>query len=154
MSKYRSRGFEAWYPLLDRSKIDPTIYERAFGRLNGLARLLVIERLPNENEREAYLNARRTERGRPAKNYFARRRTLRGDLKVDGEVPDFDFSEEESSYNTFHIPYGEGYHAKKIERLLYQKDMLLNVSKQFNTFGRGMLTCQLSGGMEQGSSKG
>ena len=41
LSKYSHRGFEVYWPLIDRSKIDPTIFYRSFSRLMGLARLLV-----------------------------------------------------------------------------------------------------------------
>lgn len=45
LSKYSHRGFEVHWPPLDRSRIDPTIYERSFNRLTGLARLLVLEKV-------------------------------------------------------------------------------------------------------------
>ena len=64
LSKYSHRGFEVYWPLLDRSRIDPTIFERSFGRTVGLARLLVLEKLPSTTEREAYVDQRRAERGR------------------------------------------------------------------------------------------
>lgn len=64
LSKYSHRGFEVYWPLLDRSLIDPTIFERSFGRTVGLARLLVLEKLPSTTEREAYVDQRRAERGR------------------------------------------------------------------------------------------
>jgi hypothetical protein len=65
LSKYSHRGFEVYWPLLERSRVDPTIFERNFGRTVGLARLLVLERLPTKSEREAYTDERRRERGRP-----------------------------------------------------------------------------------------
>jgi hypothetical protein len=68
LSKYSHRGFEVYWPLLDRSRIDPTIFERNFARTVGLARLLVLERLPSKTEREDYMDERRRERGRPAIN--------------------------------------------------------------------------------------
>lgn len=68
LSKYSHRGFEVYWPLLERSRIDPTIYERNFGRTVGLARLLVLERLPSKDERDSYMDERRRERGRPAIN--------------------------------------------------------------------------------------
>lgn len=52
---------------MDRSRIDPTIYEQSFGRLTGLARLLVLEALPGQEERDAYQDRRRKEMGRPEK---------------------------------------------------------------------------------------
>jgi hypothetical protein len=66
LSKYSHRGFEVYWPLLERSRIDPTIFERNFARTVGLARLLVLERLPSKSERESYMDQRRKERGRPA----------------------------------------------------------------------------------------
>ncbi|KAK6538841.1 hypothetical protein TWF694_010406 [Orbilia ellipsospora] len=128
LSKYRRRGFEVYYPGLTREKIDPTIYERSIQRLKGLAKLLVLERLPDAEERENYLNDRRTERGRPPKPYYNRnKKILRGDLKAEAEVPEWDFAEEDqSNYHTVSIPYGRPHNAKRSEKLLYQKDMLLN----------------------------
>jgi hypothetical protein len=64
LSKYSHRGFEVYWPLLDRSRIDPTIFERSFGRTLGLARLLVLEKLPTSTDRDAYVDQRRAERGR------------------------------------------------------------------------------------------
>ena len=82
LAKYSHRGFETYCPTLQRDLIDPTIFERAFARTVGLARLLVLERLPKESDREAYLNQRRAERGRPTLNLYARRsRKLRDNLK-------------------------------------------------------------------------
>lgn len=65
LSKYSHRNFEVYWPELDRSRVDPTIFERSFQRTLGLARLLVLERLPTTNAREQYLKKRREERGRP-----------------------------------------------------------------------------------------
>jgi hypothetical protein len=48
LSKYSHRGFEVHWPMLDRSRIDPTIFERSFGRTEGLARLLILEKLPKQ----------------------------------------------------------------------------------------------------------
>jgi hypothetical protein len=70
LSKYSHRGFEAYVDFLERKKIDPTIYERNFARTVGLARLLVLERLPTKSGREAYMDERRVERGRPAINRY------------------------------------------------------------------------------------
>jgi hypothetical protein len=70
LSKYSHRGFEAYVDFLERKKIDPTIYERNFARTVGLARLLVLERLPTKSKREAYMDERRVERGRPAINRY------------------------------------------------------------------------------------
>jgi ankyrin repeat protein len=127
LSKYSRRGFEIYWPLLDRSRIDPTLFERSFGRTLGLARLLVLEKLPNNTDREAYIDQRRRERGRPSVNRWTTRK-LKGNMKEEheDEVAEWVETDEVSDYHTFTIPYGPKYHARNIERLLYAKDLLLN----------------------------
>ncbi|KAI0889471.1 ankyrin repeat protein [Annulohypoxylon maeteangense] len=127
LSKYSHRNFEVYWQELDRSRIDPTIFERSFHRTLGLARLLVLERLPTTNARDEYLRKRREERGRPQlDNRFQYR--IRGNIKDihEDEVADWVDESEVSNYHTFSIPYGEKFHAKKIEKLCYTKDLLLN----------------------------
>lgn len=129
LSKYAHRGFEVYWPHLDRSRVDPTIYERSFGRTEGLARLLILEKLPRSEDRDAYLDQRRAERGRPAINRWrVQRRNLRGNIKDahEDEVAEWVDAEDVSDYHTFTIPYGPKYHARKIEKLIFTKDILLN----------------------------
>ena len=131
LSKYARRGFEIFCPILERHRVDPTIFERSFARVQGLAKLLVLERLPKESDRESYLNQRRLERGRPAINMYARRRRtnkLKDNLKDRDpeDVAEWDFEDDVSNYHSFTIPYGPRFNAKKIERLLFTKDVLLN----------------------------
>jgi hypothetical protein len=105
LSKYSHRGFEVYWPDLDRQKIDPTIFERSFKRTVGLARLLVLEKLPKTADREAYLNKRRQERGRPELNLYRRfGHGLRGDIKNEheDEVAEWDCGQDDvSDYHTF-----------------------------------------------------
>ncbi|TRX88447.1 hypothetical protein FHL15_010637 [Xylaria flabelliformis] len=127
LSKYSHRNFEVYWPELDRSRVDPTIFERSFQRTLGLARLLVLERLPTTNAREQYLKKRREERGRPELvNRFQYR--LYGNIKDihEDEIADWVDESEVSNYHTFTVPYGVKFHAKKIEKLCYTKDLLLN----------------------------
>jgi len=118
LSKYSHRNFEVYWPDLDRSKIDPTIFERSFGRTLGLARLLVLERLPTSSSRETYLNKRREERGRPA--LFYTRMRLRGNIKDnhEDEVADWVDETDVSNYHTFTVPYGQQYVYLRTESLL------------------------------------
>ncbi|TKX26280.1 ankyrin repeat-containing protein 4 [Elsinoe australis] len=127
LSKYSKRGFEVYWPHLDRQRVDPTIFERNFTRTVGLARLLVLEKLPSRGDRELYQDQRRRERGRPAINRGWNRR-LNGNVKDqhEDEVPEWLDEEQESNYHTFTVPYGPKFNARKIERLLYAKDLLLN----------------------------
>ncbi|KAK7614422.1 ankyrin repeat protein [Phyllosticta paracitricarpa] len=129
LSKYSHRGFEVHWPQMDRSRIDPTIFERNLARTLGLARLLVLEKLPTSTDRDSYMDQRRRERGRPPINrYNPYARALSGNIKDDheDEVAEWVDEEEVSDYHTFTIPYGEKFHARKIEKLLYTKDLLLN----------------------------
>ncbi|KAL8370906.1 hypothetical protein RB595_000985 [Gaeumannomyces hyphopodioides] len=128
LSKYSHRGFEVYWPGLDRSRIDPTIFERSFRRTLGLARLLVLERLPTSTAREQYLDKRREERGRPALNRGYWAGGLKGNIKEshEDEVAEWVTEDEVSNYHTFTIPYGPKFTAKKIEKLCYTRDLLLN----------------------------
>ncbi|KAJ5594036.1 uncharacterized protein N7459_000244 [Penicillium hispanicum] len=130
LSKYSHRGFEVFWSPLDRSRVDPTIFERSFTRTEGLARLLVLEKLPKSSDRDDYLQKRRNERGRPPVNMYLRRlgKQLRGNIKNDweDEVPEWQEEDQVSDYHTLTIPYGRRFNARKIEKLLYTKDILLN----------------------------
>lgn len=126
LSKYSHRGFEVYFPDLDRSRIDPTIFERSFQRTLGLARLLVLERLPTQQARDSYQDSRRRERGRPPVNrYYREIRSLRGNIKEshEDEVADWLIEDEISNYHTFTIPYGPRFNPKKIEKLCYTRDL-------------------------------
>ncbi|KAL4780690.1 ankyrin repeat-containing domain protein [Aspergillus varians] len=128
LSKYSHRGFEVFWPDLDRSRIDPSIFERSFTRTVGLARLLVLEKLPKSSDREQYLAQRRRERGRRPLDSYYHSPGLQGNIKNDwqDEVAEWVEEDEVSDYHTFTIPYGQKFHARKIEKLLYTKDLLLN----------------------------
>lgn len=108
LSKYSHRGFEVHWPLMDRNRIDPTIFERSFGRTQGLARLLILEKLPKTVDREAYMDQRRAERGRPAlhRNYRNQFR-MGGNIKdaEEDEVAEWVDQEEVASYHTVCSPF-------------------------------------------------
>jgi len=129
LSKYSHRGFEVHWPIMDRTRIDPTIFERSFGRTQGLARLLILEKLPKIVDREAYMDQRRAERGRPALHRnFRNQYRMGGNIKdtEEDEVAEWVDQEEVASYHTMTVPYGPKYQASRINRLLYAKDLLLN----------------------------
>ncbi|KAK6533683.1 hypothetical protein TWF694_002615 [Orbilia ellipsospora] len=46
---YRKRGFEIYYPYLQRQSIDPSVYKFPIGQLHGLAKLLFREMMYNEH---------------------------------------------------------------------------------------------------------
>ncbi|PGH19662.1 hypothetical protein AJ80_03817 [Polytolypa hystricis UAMH7299] len=127
LAKYAHRGFEVYWSDLDRSKIDPTIFERSFSHVAGLARLLVMEQLPLQSERDDYLAIRRAERGRAqvfTKGFRRHAPSLKERQPED--VAEWADEEDVSDYHSITIPYGPKYNAKRIEKLLYKKDLLLN----------------------------
>ncbi len=107
LSKYSRRGFEVHWPLLDRTRIDPTIFERSSGHTQGLARLLILEKLPKSVDRDNYMDQRRAERGRPAlhRNY---RRKMGGNIKdqEEDDIAEWVDHDEVASYHTMTVPYG------------------------------------------------
>ena len=78
-----------------------TVFERSFTRTLGLARLLVLEKLPKPSDRDAYIDKRRRERGRPVPMRISKQ--LRGNIKNDwdDEVPEWVDEEDVSDYHTF-----------------------------------------------------
>ncbi|KAJ6544332.1 hypothetical protein B0H19DRAFT_1380614 [Mycena capillaripes] len=138
LAKYSARAFEVYVPSLSRADIDPTIYERSIVRVTGLARLLVLEKLTNTDERFSFLESRRTLRGRPNPlNQYNRRqkRKFKGDLKAETnalsglEMNDYDVA-------SLHIPYGPGWDARRIDKLVYQTDLGMNSTYNPKNNGR------------------
>ncbi|GBC03939.1 hypothetical protein RclHR1_05400001, partial [Rhizophagus clarus] len=122
LAKYTERGFEIKVHSLERSRIDPTIYEKSFEKLNGLARLLVLERLNTPDSRYAYVEKKRERNCRPShpkSGLYESRRWKR--------VGNFNKNKfENNDYETVILPYGTKYNAAKTTKLVYTKDMVLN----------------------------
>lgn len=82
-------------------------------------RLLALEKLQNAEDRYKFLDSRRDFRGRPfplRRPENKAKRKYKGDLKTDLsglEMNDYDVA-------SLHIPYGPGWNAQRIERLVYQ----------------------------------
>ena len=119
LAKYSRRAYEVYVPTLKREEVDPTIFERAIARMEGLARLLVLEKLADDGMRTAFLQGRRQLRGRPnaQTSYHRQKRRYKGDLKEETgmgiEINDYDVA-------SLHIPYGPGWDARRIDKLVYQ----------------------------------
>ncbi|KLO11509.1 ankyrin [Schizopora paradoxa] len=131
LAKYASRGFEVYVPDLRREDVDPTIFERSINRITGLARMLVLERLSKPESRVSYLESRRALRSRPnnvSASYHRQsaksQRQYKGDLKGDEEFGGLEMNDYDVS--TLHIPYGPGWTARRIEKLVYQTDLGMN----------------------------
>ena len=99
------------------------IFERSIGRVQGLARLLAIEKLATPESRTLYQQRRNVLRGRPTKNngfmaYSRGGRRYHGDLKADAMLSGLESSEYDIV--NLHIPYGPGWDARRIEKLVYK----------------------------------
>ncbi|KDQ28734.1 hypothetical protein PLEOSDRAFT_49989 [Pleurotus ostreatus PC15] len=127
LCKYAARGFEVYVPTLKRQDIDPTIYERAIGRVTGLARLLVLEKLADPDARSSFVEYRRNLRGRPnqSSSYHRRGSKYKGDLKAEKSILD-DLAMNDYDVTSLHIPYGPGWDARRIDKLIYQTDLGMN----------------------------
>ncbi|KAI0628020.1 ankyrin [Trametes polyzona] len=127
LAKYAARGFEIEVPNLRRGDIDPTIFERSIVRVQGLARLLVLERLSDPDTKTRYLTERRNLRARPpTKDDWTRRskKKAKGDLKANVDFGGLEMNDYD--VQSLHIPYGPGWDARRIDKLVYQTDLGMN----------------------------
>jgi len=88
--------------------------------MEGLARLLVLEKLTDTDIRYAFLESRRTLRGRPNPlgRYNRWNKKLKGDLKANETIAGLEANDYDVA--TLHIPYGPGWDARRIDKLVYQ----------------------------------
>ncbi|KAH8809653.1 ankyrin repeat protein [Flagelloscypha sp. PMI_526] len=126
LSKYADRGYEVYIPSLRREDVDPTIYERAVGNITGLARLLVLEKIKTAETRDAFIDKRRELRSRPAavRHWRRNKKKFKGDLKEDTSIIGMEMNDYD--VGSLHIPYGPGWDARRIEKLVYQTDLGMN----------------------------
>ncbi|CAG8533706.1 4216_t:CDS:10 [Dentiscutata erythropus] len=107
LAKYAERGFE-----------------RPYHRLKGLARLIVLEKLPTPDERIYYIENRGTQFVRPnlQSTYQTRQFARTSNLKIS--------KFENNDYEIVSLPYGPNYDADDIRELVYKKDMKLNSTRK------------------------
>ncbi|EED78996.1 predicted protein [Postia placenta Mad-698-R] len=135
LAKYSSRHFEVYVPTLRRDDVNPTIFERAISRTQGLGRLLVLENIRNGVARDSYVDARRALRGRPnaQRDWKRHGRKNKGDLKTNLDFTGLEMNDYDTG--ALHIPYGPGWNARRIDKLVYQTD--LGVNSSFNPNNEG-----------------
>lgn len=113
----------------DLFRVHLQIFERSLARVPGLARLLVLEKLSSPEARDKFLGIRRTMRHRPLERpaWMENRRRgahrLKDDLKAAAEFGGLEMSDYDV---VFHVPYGPGIDARKVERKVYQTDLGMN----------------------------
>jgi hypothetical protein len=103
--------------------------------MEGLARLLVFEKLMDGDARYAFLESRRKLRGRPnpLSRYNRHKRQHKGDLKEENPIGGLEMNDYDVA--TLHIPYGPGWDARRIDKLVYQTDLGMNST--FNPKNKG-----------------
>ena len=96
------------------------IFERSIQRVQGLARLLVLERLVDADSRNRYLADRRRLRSRPdaVVDYARRKKKFKGDLKANIDIGGIEMNDYD--VQSLHVPYGAGWDARRIDKLVYQ----------------------------------
>ncbi|EED80254.1 predicted protein [Postia placenta Mad-698-R] len=136
LAKYSSRHFEVYVPTFRRDDVDPTIFERAISRIQGLGRLLVLEKIRNGVARDSYVDARRALRGRPdlQRDWKRHGRKYKGDMKTNLDFTGLEMNDYDTG--ALHIPYGPGWNARRIDKLVYQTDLGVNSSFNPNNEGR------------------
>lgn len=129
LSKYGERGYEVLCPFqVDRSRIDPQLFERSFDNLKGLGRLLALEKLRTPEARHKFRaeqDARKLRSGRHASSFWCQ---LNSTLQHDGNAERLEIAggPDVSDYATVFFPWGPSWTAKRIQKLMYKKDMILN----------------------------
>eukprot|EP01126_Amoeba_proteus_P055454 TRINITY_DN6887_c0_g3_i3.p1 TRINITY_DN6887_c0_g3~~TRINITY_DN6887_c0_g3_i3.p1 ORF type:complete len:1928 (-),score=499.26 TRINITY_DN6887_c0_g3_i3:166-5883(-) len=129
LAKYSERGFSVVVPSLDRTQIDPQLFERRFDQVQGLAKLLLLETLQDEEARNRYKELQRLLKCRPEgtkhQSFWAALDSRFTDiysverLRTGGGA-------EVSDYSTVFLPWGPKWTAEKIRKMMYTKDMILN----------------------------
>ncbi|RIB25411.1 hypothetical protein C2G38_2166058 [Gigaspora rosea] len=108
LAKYAERIF---FKKNERDRLNPYSFRRPYYRLKGLARLIVLEKLPTPDERILL-------RPNLPSSYQSRQYARSTNLKIS--------KFENNDYEIVSLPYGPSYDADKIRKLIYKKDMKLN----------------------------
>ena len=112
------------------------------GRVQGLARLLAIEKLATPEARSQYQLRRSLLRGRPdvgGSSDVKARRWFNGDLKSDAMFSGLELSDYDMV--NLHIPYGPGWNTRRIEKHIYKTVSF----GEFQQFPRLLLCHRISG---------
>lgn len=82
LAKYAQRGFEVPVPELQKDRVNPTIFERPWNKVTGLAKLILLERLRTPEARFRYREQHRAMKMRNLySSAFAMRFGMRGMLR-------------------------------------------------------------------------
>ena len=87
-------------------------------RVEGLARLLVLEQLATFEERQSFLRVRRDLRGRPRVPWRYGKTKRKNNLKSLNDLEELEMNDYDVA--SLHIPYGPGWNARRIDKLIYK----------------------------------
>lgn len=141
LAKYAERGFEVVVPGLTRDRVDPFIYEKRFDQVQGLSRLLLLERLRTPEARFQYRMEQRLKNAKPFEKYKIQSELRRGLAdkhslaRMEAGFTGVSSGAELSNYSTVFLPWGPAWFAKKVKRVMQKKDHALN-SVEFRPGGR------------------
>lgn len=130
LAKYAKRGFEVAVPGLNRGRINPMLLEQPWHRVQGLAKLLLLEQLRTPEARFRYKEQHRLQQMLPLySSSFARRFHFKHMMQspwLAERMENIRGGADASDYSTVFLPWGPGWDAKKCVRLMTAKDRLLN----------------------------
>ncbi|KAH8798385.1 hypothetical protein F5884DRAFT_814057 [Xylogone sp. PMI_703] len=127
--KYRQRGFEVHWPLLERSRVHQSIYEVPVSHTQGLARLLSLENLSKRADRNTCEDKGDGGTDIPPLCRSSSRRRKNSNVEDEGREDEIDEEKQQgelSSYHTTSIPYGPRYSARDIYNILHNRDAVCN----------------------------
>eukprot|EP00951_Prasinocladus_malaysianus_P018863 scaffold151681_cov47-Prasinocladus_malaysianus.AAC.3 len=121
LAKYAGRGFEVVVPVLDRARVDPMLMEKPWKHVQGLGKLLLLEKLRTPEARFRYKEQQRSRQmQRLYTSTFARRFQFRSMMHSPynaGRMETVRAGSDASDYSTVHFR-GLDFHMNKFGRLL------------------------------------
>ncbi|KAK8812344.1 hypothetical protein WA158_007578 [Blastocystis sp. Blastoise] len=120
LTKYAKRGFDIEVPSLHREWIDPNIFEKPWDQIQGLAKLIILEKLDSPSERFSYKERSLSSR-------------LNKQLKMDNlslnpyiQSKLQTSNEKTSDYSMVFLPWGKEWKAVDLAKKMREKDSCLN----------------------------
>lgn len=131
LAKYGKRGFMVEVPNYEKYNVNPALFEKRLDKVQGLGKLIVLDKLGNQEAREECKEFNKKMRYRaPTKErtdiYEKLNRNHRkpfADEHADSRVTD---EMNVSDYSLVFVPWGPTWKASDIIKLLKQKDKILN----------------------------
>lgn len=133
LHKYAKRGFAVWIPNFKPNDINPNIYLKRLHKAEGLARLLVLNKMDTPAKINAFKSSLREYMLRPKKReredlFLKKLSQIYADADCLDELED-NYGTLDCDYSTVYLPWGPRWNASSCERIMLNKDMVLNSSE-------------------------